>query len=316
LEKYPESITDAWGVVIRYEYTKKLLTKIQWDTGQEIRIVYDKKDRVVELQGPGTERRGFQWSNTVYNSMVDQVGYSVSWKITPNAIDTADSWGHTVHTEYAFGMISAWTDPRGIQSTVSKKDNVLYVNYAGIRNWAIALQDKRVLSIEQPGFGAWKWKYDKQDRIVELAEAQNIRTSSIQYPTPQKQRVQKQGGWLDIQYDRPYTENGFAKILSISDISGTLVSIQRNAQGQAKKIEDALGGEIHIDRDMTGYPTTVVFRNGQSWQLEYDVFHRIRTIISPQQDTWQIQRDHLGRITKIFGAKKSTCGMRMEGSCK
>lgn len=299
LEKYPESITDAWGVVIRYEYTKKLLTKIQWDTGQEIRIVYDKKDRVVELQGPGTERRGFQWSNTVYNSMVDQVGYSVSWKITPNAIDTADSWGHTVHTEYAFGMISAWTDPRGIRSTVSKKDNVLYVNYAGIRNWAIALQDKRVLSIEQPGFGAWKWKYDKQDRIVELAEAQNIRTSSIQYPTPQKQRVQKQGGWLDIQYDRPYTENGFAKILSISDISGTLVSIQRNAQGQAKKIEDALGGEIHIDRDMTGYPTTVVFRNGQSWQLEYDVFHRIRTIISPQQDTWQIQRDHLGRITKI-----------------
>ena len=299
LERYPDSITDAWGAIIRYEYTKKMLTKIQWDTGQQIRIVYDKKDRVVEIQGPGTERRGFQWSNTVYNSMIDQVGYTVSWKITPNTIDTVDSWGRTAKTEYAFGVISAWTDPRGIRSTVSKKNNTMYVNYAGIRDWIIELQDKNVVSIEQPGFGAWKWKYDKQDRIVELVEAQNIRTSVVQYPTPQKQRVQKQGGWLDIQYDRPYSEKSSAKITSISDISGTLVSIQRNARGEAKKMEDALGGEIHIERDMVGYPTNVVFRNGQSWQIEYDAFHRIRTIIAPQQDTWQIQRDIFGRITKI-----------------
>ena len=295
-----QSITDNWGMTLQYQYDAEgYLNEIQWSSGRYVKELYDEEHHVQSLIDSAGQELQFAWNFqqedqiVSQNSlMMDSFGRKLTWKTTSKGFEVQDSWGNQVQSYFENGQLVGWKDPRGLETLLEETDNGWNLYEVGLREWKMTLHQKRLASVSISGAGQWQWIYNSQNQLQEIIEPSGQHLE-MNYRNARNIRVNRSTGWLD------FAQNSQGALVSISDMSGPLLSLERDAKGAIVTIQDAVGEKIVFQRNAFSSIQSIQFRNGQTWNLEYDIHQRLRSIILPTQEVWSFQRDSRGNIIVI-----------------
>ena len=215
-----------------------------------------------------------------------------AWVTSDSKTTVTDALGMTATMMYDEDVLTGWIDPRGIETRIQSTPDGMRVDQAGLRTWNLSHTDGVLTELELTGSGIWKWQYDTQGRLTQITDP-SLNKLTLLRENDRSIRVLRHNGFVDLSY------SAAGYLTEVSDISGRLVSIERDVYGHIVRLQDAVGETFVLERDGAGLLRKLILRDGREWVIERDSDGHIRNLVLPNQEVWGFTRDSWGTVTAL-----------------
>lgn len=285
--------------------------RLQLPGGALVRLVWRDATTLRGIYGPGAARLELEPAHGSGDLvMTDSLGRRQSLRQQVMAdgrtlLELQGGAGQIVRSAFdTGGRLVAWTDPRGLQGTVTWSEGRASIITGGGIPWTVDLDDNGVVTaIVDPLGHRWRYTVDGEGRLLDVLTPAG--TSSRWKRDADGHAIlieDNEGRWALLR-------DGQGRLRTLQRGGGVSVQVLRDAGGQLSALEDGAGGTVAFELDSAGRISVLQTRAGGRWEIERGSRGQVRQVRAPTGELWQVERDSMGRVRTLIGPGGDRMGL-------